>query len=500
MKMHVSKLLLAGTVASLIVGGTSSGATTAAQQAQQDAIRAQQAQIDYLKQQLELVSDKLQQLQVQAAAPAKADAKPAPHVTQSAANKFALESADGQYSIGLTGGFQGDVGYYPGFDARSKVVGPQDLNSGFNARRARIGVTGKATDQFNYTFIYDGGNSSDATPKGIETAQVNYVGIKGLSIDFGYANQQFTLDQSTSSYDTLFMERATPSNIATALNTGDNRSSFGAKYYNERYWVGAYLTGPAVGDTHGVAERVGAFERAAYQVLQDPNYTLHVGVGIDELFKAPNSGPGTANAISLSDQPELRVDTTTFANTGTLGTVANPVTSAQIYDVELAGNYQSIFAQGEFFHYDIDRRGLKDAQFDGGYGQIAWTLTGESHKYVPTSASYTRIVPAHAFSPSEGYWGAWEVAGRVSYVDLNSNFTAGLPISALSQPSAINGGRQTSYTAGLNWYPNSYMRFELNYVHTEYDKANPSTVTGAKIGVPVGAQIDALGLRTQVNF
>jgi phosphate-selective porin OprO/OprP len=500
--MSVRSLLLTGTIAGAVFAipyTASSAKTTQQDQAELDAIHAQQAEVDYLKHQLELVTEKLQQLQAQAAV-AVTDAKPAPKVTQSATNKFALESADGQYSAGVTGGFQGDVGYYPGFDAKNRVVGPQNLNSGFNARRARIGVTGKAAGDFTYTFIYDAGNSSDASAKGIETAQVNYVGIKGLSIDFGYANQPFTLDQSTSSYDTLFMERATPSNIATALNTGDNRSAFGAKYYNDRYWVGAYLTGPAVGDTHGVAERVGAFERAAYQLLSDPDYSLHVGVGIDELFKAPNAGPSTANSISLSDQAELRIDTTTFANTGTLGTVANPVTGGQIYDLELAGNYRNIFGQGEFFHYDIERRGLKTAEFDGGYGEIAWTLTGESHKYVPSSASYTRIVPDHAFSLKDGYWGAWEVAARVSYVDLNSNFTAGLPISALSQPSAVVGGRQTSFTAGLNWYPNSYMRFELNYIHTDYDKANTAAVAGAPIGTAVGSTIDALGFRSQVNF
>ena len=467
------------------------------------------------------MSEKLQQLQVNQAAETKAvAAKPAaPRITQSATSKFAIESADGQYSVGLTGALQGDVGYYPGFDAKNKSIGPQNLNSGFNARRARIGVTGKAAGDFTYTFIYDAGNSSDATPKGIENASVNYVGIKGVSIDFGYANQLFTLDQSTSSYDTLFMERATPSNIATNLNTGDNRSGIGARYFNDRLWVGAYVTGPAVGDAHAQGERIGAFERVAYQVLSDPDYSLHVGFGIDELIKAPlNNGaaPSTTQtvdlttgkittsnvpspySISLSDQPELRVDTTTFASTGTLGSLTNPVTGAQIYDLELAGNWHNFFAQGEYFHYDINRRGLDTVSFDGGYGEVAWTITGESHKYLPGSAAYTRIIPAHAFDPSQGFWGAWEVAGRVSYIDLTSNFTPGTAISSTSQPSAVNGGKQTSFTAGLNWYPNNYMRFELDYIHTDYDKANSSS--SGILGSPVGATIDALGFRTQVTW
>lgn len=516
--MHVRSLLLAGTVASLALGTSYAPAHAATSQATQEAIRAQQAQIDYLKRQLEIMSDKLNQMQTQASASVKeAAAKPAPKVTQSSTNKFAIESADGKYSIGLTGGFQGDVGYYPGFSAKA-TTGPQNLNAGFNARRARIGVTGKAAGDFNYTFIYDAGNSSDATPKGINTAQVSYTGIKNLAIDFGYSNVNFTLDQATSSYDTIFMERATPSNIATAFNGGDNRSNVGARYFTDRLWVGGYVTGPAPGEVHGQAERIGAFERVAYQVLSDPDYSLHLGFAVDELFKAPlNNGNAPATAltldpvkgivtttipsaysIALSDQPELRVDPTTFVNTGTIGSLTNPVTGAYVYDVELAGNYGPLFAQGEYFHYQIDRQGLESNSFDGGYGLIAYTLTGESHKYVPGTAAYARIVPAHAFSPSEGYWGAWEVAARVSYIDLTSNFTPGQAISSSSQPGALNGGKQTSFTAGLNWYPNSYMRFELNYIHTDFDKINSSS--SGTLGAPIGATIDALGFRTQVNW
>jgi phosphate-selective porin OprO/OprP len=515
--MNVRSLVMA----SSILGAAWVAALPAKAESNADQIRAQQAQIDYLKKQLQVLQDNVSALQAKQQQVVAAQAAPAPkpaspRITQNpTTSKFAIESADGQYSVGVTGALQGDVGYYPGFDAKNKSIGPQNLNSGFNARRARIGVTGKAAGDFTYTFIYDAGNSSDATSKGIENASVNYVGIKGVSIDFGYANQLFTLDQSTSSYDTLFMERATPSNIATGLNTGDNRSSVGARYYNDRLWVGAYVTGPAVGDVHGQAERIGAFQRVAYQVLADPDYTLHVGVGVDELIKAPlNNGAAAATtssadpltgkittstvpspySISLSDQPELRVDTTTFANTGTLGSLANPVTGAQVYDVELAGNYRNFYAQGEYFHYQIDRRGLDTATFDGGYGEVAWTLTGESHKYLPASASYTRIIPTHAFDLSQGYWGAWEVAGRVSYIDLTSNFTSGKALS--DQPSAVNGGKQTSFTAGLNWYPNNYMRVELNYIHTDYDKDNSGS--SGILGSPVGASIDALGLRTQV--
>jgi phosphate-selective porin OprO/OprP len=463
-------------------------------------IRAQQAQIDYMKRQIQLMQDKLDQMQAATKATqqtvqatAAAIAQPAPRVTESATHRLAIESADGQYSIGLTGRLHLDIGDYANFDPKSKYVGPQDLNSGFDARRARIGVVGKVAGDWTYGLIYDFGNSADNTNAGIQTAQIAYSGFKDFSAEFGYSDTFFTLDG------------ATPQVVAANVNTGDFRSNAGVRYMNDRFWLGAYFTGPKNGDVHNQGETIGAFQRATVQALQDPDYSLHLGVGVDEIIKAAYAGGATAtapstNTFALSDQPDLRIDTTTLLNTGQLGSVGHPVTGGYIADVEAAGGIGSLFAQGEYFHYSIDRTGLKTAEFDGEYGEASYTLTGESRKYKKDSGAYSGIVPDHPFSLEEGTWGAFEVAGRVSYIDLTSNFTPGLPISSTSQPSAVNGGKQTSFTAGLNWYPNSYMRFMLDYVHVDFDKANPSTAGKALIGSPVGATMDAIALRSQVAW
>ncbi len=523
--MHIKSVLMASAVAALSMGGASQAFAENAPSTQAS-IRAQQAEIDYLKQQLKAMQDKLESLQTQTTTQAQAVAttqaqvaatvaKPVPHVTESATHKFALESADGLYSIGLTGRIHLDVGDYVGFTPKSREVGPQDLNSGFNARRARIGVTGKADGDFGYTFIYDAGGSADSSQGVIETAQLTYTGLKGAgyntSFEFGYSDTFFTLGEAMSSNDILLMERAAPQIVATNINTGDNRSNIGGRYYDDRLWLGAYVTGPANGNAHGVGETVGSYQRAAYQFLSAPNYSLHLGVGLDEIIKAAGSGPGTANTVTLSSQPELRVDNTTFLTTGAIGTSSlvtganHSVKGGYVADFEAAGGYGPFFAQGEYYHYSIDRIGLANASFDGEYVEAAYALTGESRKYNKASGAYGGIVPAYDFAPSQGHWGAFEIAARYSYIDLTSNFTAGLPISAASQPSAINGGKETGYTVGLNWYPNTYMRVMLNYVHTDFEKANPAAVTvagvgTAAIGTPVGATIDAIALRTQVAW
>ncbi len=421
-----------------------------------------------------------------------------PRVVQNSTHRFGLESADGRYSIGLTGDIQFDTGGDVGFRPASKAVGPQQLSDGVNARRARIGVTGTAAGDWGFALVYDAGNSSDQTAKGIETAQIIYTGLAGAAFEIGYSNTYFTLDQATSSNDTLFLERASPSNIATNFNTGDARSNAGIRVFDDRYWVGAYLTGPASGDSHTLTgERFGAFQRLAVQALSGPDYSLHLGVGVDELIRAPNTGNGTANLLTLSDQPELRIDPTALLNTGAIGTLANPVTGGYVIDLETAATYRSLFWQGEYYAYQVDRQGASDARFDGGYGELSWTLTGEAHKYNPQAASYFRIVPDHPFT-THGGWGAWELAGRVSYVDLDSNFLPGESLA--TTPAAVDGGKQLGYSLGVNWYPNDLIRIMLDYDHVDYRKANGAAIKGAPLGVPIGATLDAISLRAQVAY
>jgi phosphate-selective porin OprO/OprP len=472
-----------------------------------------QQQIDQLQQQIQALQQQLQELQKQvnasqkapsaaappaaappAAAPPAAAAQPTPRITQSATNRFAIESADGQYSIALTGRLHLDAGDYIRVHPDSPASPVSNLSSGFNARRARIGVTGKAFGDWTYTFIYDAGNSNDVTPRGIEYAQVNYRGFKNTVLEGGYSDTFFSLDEATNSNDLMFMERSTPSQVAALYNTGDFRSNAGARYFTDRYWLGAYVTGPQQGQSHAqTAEQIGAYQRGTYQLLRGPDYSLHLGIAFSELLKAPNTGINTPNTITLSDAPELRIDPTAILNTGPLGSIANPVTGGTIYNLETAAGYKSLFWQGEYFHLALDRRGLPQANFDGGYGQASWTITGESRKYIPETGAYSAIIPDRPFSLAEGGWGAWELGARISYIDLNDNFTAGLPLA--SQPGAVAGGKQTAFTLGLNWYVNSNMRFMLNYVHADIDRKSLTAPTNS-----IGATVDAIALRSQVAW
>jgi len=488
-------------------------------------------QIQALQEQVRALNQQLQNLQSQVVQTQRNQAvtnetvtqmKTAPAASSSGVvasmpnNRPTLSTADGRNSIGVTGRIHWDVGDYMNVDPKNSHVGPTQLNSGQNVRRARLGVVGKVLGDWNYSLIYDFGGSTDngaGTPGstaasssgGIETAELSYTGFRPFVIEGGIQDIPYTLDEATSSNDIMFIERSSSQVIAANLVCGVLRSNINGHWNNDRAWIGAYFTGPATGTIHGVTngvvQELGAVQRATYQVLQNDLYSLHVGVDASELIK-PETSAGTRVVTNFSDRPELRIDPTSIINTGTLGSATNPVTGASVVGAEFAGGYGPLFGQAEYFHYNVGRQGLSDASFNGGYVQASYTITGEHRKYNPSTGAYTGISPAHPFDIthfSEGAWGALELGARYSIIDLNSNYTSGAVTGASAN--AVAGGKQQVFTIGANWYVNNNIRFMLDYLHGKIDKPEGTAgVAGAPLGTNIGLSYDAIALRTQVAW
>src|ERR1700694_2482802 len=497
------------------------------------------AEIVALKQQLRLMEQKLDKLQRQttanttaaANANAKADARinvantnaayplkgpvaPSDAVVKMPNNRPTICTADNQNCVSITSRLHFDAGGYD-YRPNSAATVPQRLDNGVNVRRARIGVLGKFMGDWNYALIYDFGGSSDGFAStgsvngaavgflpggalsGVENAYLSYTGFNPfggkLAIEGGIMDVPYTLDEATSSNDILFMERASPGAVATNIAAGDFRSAFGTRWYNDTFWAGAYVTGPTTGAIHsastlnppGTTEQYGVVARAAGQILSGKDYSLHLGGDAQFLIQPPHNLIAGTQTLTLSDRPELRIDPTTLVSTGALAGVSG----AQVYSVEAAGTYGPLFLQGEYFWYNVDRNAfapLPSVKFKGGYAEAAYVLTGEPRPYNSGSAAYGSIVPANPFSLSGGGWGAWEVAGRFSTIDLNDQLAAA---------NGVAGGRQTVYTLALNWYVNGNVRFMCDYLHGDVAKqVSPTNFVNA------GSKIDAFAMRTQVGF
>ncbi|MSO73170.1 MAG: hypothetical protein EXQ84_06115 [Rhodospirillaceae bacterium] len=430
-----------------------------------------------------------------------------PKVVESAAHVLTLSSADNAWTIQPTGRIHFDMGAYLAqkpdgtTGPLTATAGNGKLTSGINVRRARFGVTGKANDVFTYSLIFDLGGSPDSTTPLINTASIGYTGIANTILEAGYFAHFFTLEESISSNNVLFIERSTPATITSSVNSGDPRSGVGFRTWDTNWWFGAYLTGSAPGDAHALNKRrLGAYQRLTYNPIQDAAalQSLHFGIGAAQLFDVPDTGELTAATITLSDRPELRIDTTnSWLNTGALGTVANPVTSVQVYSAETAAAFGSFFYMGEYFKAVVNRRGKTAATFDGAYIAASYTIGGR-RTYTANCGCYGGVTPATSFNPLKGGEGAFEFAARISYQDLVDNYTSSL--TAASQPNLVNGGRQTNLTFGVNWYWTPNIMWKLNYIHSHFDKAGPIPTATSRVRAPLGLEIDALAARFQVTF
>jgi phosphate-selective porin OprO and OprP len=392
-------------------------------------------------------------------------------------NRPTFCTGDGMNCVAITGRIHFDTGAYS-FSPKSAATSPQTVNDGVNVRRARLGLIGTYDKNWEYGLVIDAGGTTDGQAV-LNNAYIAYKGIKGMLIQGGYIDVPYTLDEATSSNNIIFMERAASQVLATNLAAGDFRSAFGGQIFDKNYWVGAYVTGPTTGAgvNHSIPQPLGATFRAVGLPIN--NEIATVLVGFDALYLAQTGGV-TNNTLGMSDRVEVRIDPATNAllNTGTM----NFVNNARVLSGEGAVKYGSFMASGEYFDYSIQRsNGLGDLNFNGGYGQASYVITGEQHKYNVAAGAFGGVSPARPVNFATGDLGAWELAVRYSYANLN-DYAGG-----------VRGGELKNTTVGVNWYVNNNMRFMFNWIHGTVDKFNTA-------GVNTGADYDVFAMRTQVAW
>jgi phosphate-selective porin OprO/OprP len=428
-----------------------------------------------------------------------------------------LASGDGQFTASLRGVFQLDAAHYDqdkagplATDFRRGSVGDaveadraRDLNDGTNIRRARIGIEGKAFGVWNYNFLYDFGGSGVEEPGKITSVWLEYAAFPQARLRIGAFSPPTGIEEATSTNGSLFLERASPSELVRGIASGDGRTAVALFGNGERWNYSAALTGNVIG-TQTFDEQLAFVGRVAYVPIKGLDYLVHVGANteivINPAATGPDVAPGVASPVRLRDRPEIRVDGTRLVDTGNID--ADGLTA---WGLELAGQYKAFSVQSEYYHIDVQRRAsaLSDPEFSGWYVQGAWTVTGQPRRYGIATATFDAPRGEKPFNLKSGDWGVWELAAR--YSDLDLNYLAGAA-GAAQDVSAIRGGRQKIVTLGVNWYPNSVVRFQADFQHVEVDRLSPGgTAFGAgaltpPAGAQIGQELNIWSLRTQYAF
>lgn len=382
--------------------------------------------------------------------------------------------------VKLKGFFQTDAIFFNQDTGNIQAVG--DIQNGAGFRRARLAAAGKVWENIKFILEMDfaGSGRPSFTDVWFDVEEIS----DNTSLKIGRYRQPIGMDGLTSSKEITFLERSLPFAFlpfrqigAMAFGFSEDESMTWA-FSAFRYPTDAY--GANIGDSGGF----GLATRVTKLLIDesDTEQLLHIGGGYS--FANPAN-----NLMRYRNQPEVVVS----EEPGTLTPVGVPfrvppfvdtgLIPAQNYNLfsgELAFVSGSFYAQSEILCSVLRQRNGEINTFHGGYAYFGYFLTGESRPYKRKAGVFGRVIPNDPVN-REGGKGAWEIAGRWSYLNLNNK--------------SIQGGNLTDLTLGLNWYWNQYTRLEFNYIHA-FLHSSPA-VYGP---VVYNSNADIFGLRAQIDF
>jgi phosphate-selective porin OprO and OprP len=490
-------------------------ALRAQMQEQARLLEAQQKKLDELTEKLASSGDPAQV--AEPAEPSKATDTPKLAINNV---RPVFTSADGKSSLALRANVQMDGALYGenaegplATDFRRGSVGggrennaARDFSDGMYFRRARFGVEGALTSNFNYRLLLELAGSGTEGPTRINDAWIAYTGIAPFTFQLGAFSPPSNMDDGTSPEDQVFIERASSAEMSRALGAADGRLGLGLRASGKRYMSSLTFTTRTVNDAEVFDSQFAVVGRAGGLLATSDDYNLHLGASATYVFSPPDLGsssPPPRHALRFRDRPEIRVDSVRLIDTGAIDAA-----HASVYGVEFGANWKNFYVQGENFWFDVDRRGaaLEGPSFGGYYLQGSWLITGESRRYNPATGSFQNPRPKSPFA-HHGGWGAFELAARFSHTDLN--FLEG-DLGTAPVAGAIRGGEQDVLALGFNWYLNPNVKVLLNYLMIDVDRLNPAgpgnaTPFGAgvatpPVGVEIGQDLDVFALRTQFSF
>ncbi len=398
--------------------------------------------------------------------------------------RVTFAAPDGSFTLALRSLVQFDVGYF----AQGKNPASVDLNSGTNFRRAQLGFQGTALNDWSYNFIYDFGGNGGENRGYIYNAYIEYDGFKPFYFRIGAYTPSEGLEDQTGSGDLFFLERSASADVARNLAGAPSREAASIYAQGDTYLVSVSYTGKKTTDSASTGAIVGTFDaqqsfigRAAWLAVSEPDLKWLLDGHITDALKLPDTTANVASGVTrFSNGPELGIDASKTVDTGNID-----AKEAREFGFESAATYGPLYGQGGWFRYEIDRRiAVPSPHFSGWYAFLTYSLTGEQHPYDPATASFRNLRPAKPLG-TPGGWGAWEVLARYSDIDLDF-----LP-SATAATGGIPGGKQDVWTVGLNWYPNSIIKFQLNYENLQVNHVNAP-------GNDISSS--AIALRSQIQF
>ena len=427
----------------------------------------------------------------------------------------------------ITGFLQLDTAFYSQDPKNEALVG--DAQDGTEFRRARLAILGKVAPKTLYQL------EMDFAAAGRPSFFDNYVEQEQLpilgAVRIGQYLQPFSVDAMSGFRNLPFLERSLPFlafvpfrrvGMMASNNSEDERTYWAYSVFR----TGGFSNAP-LGDSQFATDfgNVGGYSfstRVTRLLIHEEGdcHLWHIGGAYDFSQLGANNAVGSGaagNSGSPAPFYQARVapefgflGNSQFASTATFGSAVNgtpnfvdtgryQATNFNLIGLETVYQYGPFSFQSEWMFTNVNSV-VGPVNYNGAYAEGMYRLTGEHRPYDTKLAALKNIVPHHdfiSFDPDKfgdiGL-GAWEIAGRVSYVDLrNPNKLDGHYYNTVTNlfngTSKAGNGTLTDTTVGLTWFLNAHTKFQFNWIHAFLNN------TGQGF-----SQADLFVTRVQVDF
>jgi phosphate-selective porin OprO/OprP len=319
-----------------------------------------------------------------------------------------------------------------------------DLANDIAVRRARIYAQGDSILVFPFSYKVELGyvpHKFILNQAWISSEHIDYLGY----VKAGVFQPPMGLDLITRSRDITFME---PASVLQALAPANEAGiQIGQPVLDQRatWTLGIFGNSSAISDEYGNNSRSygNLISRLTCLPMEhlspgqpDENEFLHLGLSASVQYS-------TTSTVNYRSRPEsylaphlIATDDIDADRAGTVGAEAAYVKGP-------------LTIQSEFLDSLVGENSGANLNFYGFYASASWYLTGESRSYDRANGDFARLIPRSDFDFDKGGgWGAFEIAGRVSYTDLTDQ--------------DVHGGRMLLFMGGLNWYLNPHVKWMFN--------------------------------------
>lgn len=434
------------------------------------------------------------------------------------------ESGDKQHSMKVGGRVQMDYRNFDYNENNRGNVAPTPASSftgltnsttvgadNFAIRRARINISGKFFDSYEYEISTNLQAVNNAVTDDVAFMNIHW--WDEAQFRFGQFKMPMTLEKMTSSNNIDFMERSFVNQMAPNEDLGAMIHGVPAKglTYALAFTNGSGQNTPDADvrvDNKDVIARVTA---NAAEWMDNKNMILHGGLAYSkgDIAGATGTGIGAGGTVQTQSGVRFHVLPTITAGTGSVGTGVDATIDRTRLGLEAIAAYGPFKLQGEWLrtNYDFNRTATLDASVDqkAWYLEALWLITGEKYADFYKNGVMGALKPKNEFvhpsaAATTGAWGLWEAGVRYSKYDASDFKSEGLGTTANNVTKGAGFTEADEWTVGIKFLPNANNRYMLNYVRTSFDNPYVATVKGVPVNNKLEDSEHAIMLRTQIMF